>query len=128
MPRSLHPCPPAPCARRATGRGTGRLAVALSAASALAACVDTRPADYIAREAARDAIRPVLQRRLPGVPVEPAVNCVIDNASAGEIISLARAGAVGAPDPATVETVVTILRREGTIDCLATDGLSPFLR
>ncbi|MCU0912850.1 MAG: hypothetical protein MUE98_16505 [Rhodobacteraceae bacterium] len=94
----------------------------------LAACVDSRPADLIAREAAKEAVRPVLQRRLPGVPVEPAVNCVIDNASAGEIIALARAGAAGAPDPATVETVVGILSREGTIDCLATDGLAPFLR
>jgi hypothetical protein len=107
---------------------TARLAGALGLAAALGACVESRPADYIAREAAKDAVRPVLQRRLPGVPVEAAVNCVIDNASAGEILSLARAGAAGAPDPATVETVVGILRREGTINCLATDGLSPFLR
>ena len=128
MPRSRPPCPPEPCARRTTVRSLGRLAAALSAVAVLAACVDTRPADTIAREAAKDAVRPVLQRRLPGVPVEPAVNCVIDNASAGEIISLARAGAAGAPDPASVETVLAILRREGTIDCLATDGLSPFLR
>lgn len=114
--------PPAPNRRAAAALA------ALLPLLAAAGCVDTRPADFIAREAAKDAVRPVLQRRLPGVPVEPAVNCVIDNASAGEIIALARAGATGAPDPATVETVVVILRRPGTIDCLTTDGLAPFLR
>ncbi len=93
----------------------------------LTACVEN-PADYIAREAAKDAVRPVLQRRLPGVAVEPAVNCVIDNASAGEIISLAEDGVTGTPDAGTVQTVSTILRRQGTIDCLIREGLPALLR
>ena len=37
--------------------------------------------DEIARDAAKNAVRPVLQERLPGVPVEPASDCVIDNAT-----------------------------------------------
>ncbi|MCX7644251.1 MAG: hypothetical protein N2Z62_03015 [Rhodobacteraceae bacterium] len=108
---------------------TARLAgLAAALAAALGGCVETPPADLVARAAAKEAVRPVLQRRLPGVPLEPAVTCVIDNASAGEILRLARAGAAGTPDPATVDIVIAVLGRQGTIDCLATDGLAPFLR
>jgi hypothetical protein len=117
-----------PASRIAPPARASRPAAALGLAAVLGGCVESHPADLIAREAAKDAVRPVLQHRLPGVPVEPAVNCVIDNASAGEILRLARAGAAGVPDPATVDIAIAILRRQATIDCLATDGLAPFLR
>lgn len=84
--------------------------------------------DTVAREAAKSAVRPVLERRLPGVPVEPAVNCVIDNASADEIVTLARDGALaGEVSPATRRIVADILLRRGTIECLAEDGLPVLL-
>ena len=35
----------------------------------------------LARDAARTAVRPVLESRFPGVPLEPATDCVIDNAT-----------------------------------------------
>ena len=102
-------------------------ALAILALPLLAACVDSEPANYIAREAAKDSVRPVLQRRLPGVPVEPAVNCVIDNATASEILSLARAGITAEPTPETTQLVIEIVRRPDTVDCLITEGLPPLL-
>jgi hypothetical protein len=101
--------------------------LAVASALGLTACVDSEPANYIAREAAKDAVRPVLQRRLPGVPVEPAVNCVIDNATASEILSLAEDGVTGTPDDGTVRIVSDIVRRQGTIDCLIREGLPALL-
>ena len=91
----------------------------------LAACTPAAQ-DQLAREAARQAIRPVLEQRLPGVPVEPATDCIINNASAQEILSLA-ADAVGGVTASTVEIVTNIAVRPDTIECLATDGLPPLL-
>lgn len=101
--------------------------IALVAILGLSGCVDSPAANYVAREAAKDAVRPILQRKLPGVPVEPAVNCVIDNATASEILSLAEDGVTGTPDDGTVQTVTSILGRRGTIDCLVNEGLPALL-
>ncbi|MEL7104419.1 MAG: hypothetical protein AAGM21_00755 [Pseudomonadota bacterium] len=91
----------------------------------LAACAEVQ--NEIAREAARSAVRPVLAERLPGVPLEPATDCIIDNATAIEILSLAGDAAQGAPDAGTVETVLAIGTRTETITCLATEGLPVLL-
>jgi hypothetical protein len=95
------------------------------AALVLSACTAEQQ-DEIARDAAKNAVRPVLEERLPGVPVEPATDCVIDNATAKEILSLA-ADAVTGPTANTVEIVSDILVRQGTLTCLATEGLPPLL-
>ena len=92
---------------------------------ALTACT-TQMQDELARDAARNAVRPVLQQRLPGVPVEPATDCVIDNATGNEILALA-ADAVTGPTANTVEIVTDILSRPETLTCLATEGLPPLL-
>lgn len=85
--------------------------------------------DQVAREAAKSAVRPVLAKRFPGVPLEPAVNCVIDNATADEIITLARDGALqGQVTPQAQRVVTTILLRPETIGCLAEDGLPVLLQ
>ncbi|MEM9707161.1 MAG: hypothetical protein AAF871_00085 [Pseudomonadota bacterium] len=91
----------------------------------VAGCADLQ--NQVARDAAKSAVRPVLEERFPGVPLEPATDCVIDNATAGEILSLASDAALGRPDEGTVETVVTILARPETIACLATEGLPVLL-
>lgn len=83
--------------------------------------------DQLARDAAKTAVRPVLQQRLPGVPVEPATDCIIDNATASEILSLA-ADAVTGPTANTVQIVSNILVRPDTITCLANEGLPSLLR
>ena len=87
----------------------------------LAACTPGMQ-DELARDAAKSAVRPVLEERFPGVPLEPATNCVIENATANEILSLA-ADAVTGPTANTVEIVSDILSRPATLTCLATEGL-----
>ena len=100
--------------------------IGLTAALVISACTPMSR-DDLARGAARTAIRPVLAQRLPGVPVEPAVNCVIDNADSNELLALA-ADAVGGANASTAQIVTTILSRPGTIQCLATTGLPALLR
>ena len=71
----------------------------------LAACVPAagpdRPRDGPSRPCARCS--PSAFRVLP---LEPATDCVIDNATGAEIISLASDAALGRPDEGTVETVL----------------------
>ena len=83
-------------------------------------------ADEIARDQARKAVNPVLAERFPGVPLEPASNCVINNASASEIFQLARAGTTTVSQT-DVELIVQIATRPETIQCLLEDGIAPFL-
>ena len=105
-----------------------RLAIlALAALMGLSACGEDGLADQLARKEAKDAVRPVLAQRFPGVPLEPATDCVIDNASAGEIITLAKAGVTGL-GPKETQLVVEIATRPETIECLLKDGLAPFLK
>lgn len=83
--------------------------------------------DELARDAAKRSVNPVLADRFPGVPLEPASDCVIENASAGEITRLALAAAKPTVSDETRALVVEIATRPETIRCLATDGLAPFL-
>ena len=64
----------------------------------------------------------MLEERFPGVPVEAASDCIIDNANAQEILALA-ADAVTGPTTSTAEIVIRIASRPETIECIATDGL-----
>lgn len=91
----------------------------------LAACTP-QTQDELARDAAKRAVRPVIQSRFPGIPVEPATDCIIDNASASEILTLA-ADAVTGPTASTIEIVGNIAARPGTIRCLAEEGLPRIL-
>lgn len=91
----------------------------------LAAC-NSPLADEIARDAAKRSVNPVIAARFPGVPLEPATNCVIDNATGGEILQLASAAGTGANDSAT-RLVLEIAQRPDTIRCIATEGLPVLL-
>ena len=97
----------------------------LALVAPLAACTPTMQ-DELARDAARTAVRPVLERNFPGVPLEPATDCVINNATANEILVLA-GDAVTGPTASTVEVVSRIAARPGTIECLAREGLPAVL-
>ena len=92
----------------------------------LAAC-SPQQQDQIARDAARSAITPVVTDRFPGVPVEPAIDCIIDNASAAQIRALAADAVLGATQ-STVEIVTDIVSRPETLTCLAAEGLPALLR
>lgn len=93
---------------------------------ALSACAPVQ--DSLAREAARAAVRPVLAARFPGVPLEPATDCIIDNATAPELQRLARGLTQPVGDPGTTALVVDIATRPASLNCLTTTGLAPFLR
>ncbi|MEM9584579.1 MAG: hypothetical protein AAGA08_15830 [Pseudomonadota bacterium] len=93
---------------------------------ALIGCGEDGLADQLAREQARNAVNPVLAQRFPGVPLEPATNCVINEASASEILQLAKAGATGVSQT-DAELIVQIATRPDTIECLLKDGITPFL-
>ncbi len=98
---------------------------AIGALLALASCADVQ--DELARDAAKRTVRPALAENFPGVPLEPASDCVINNASASELTRLALAAGQPAVSPQTSALVVEIATRPETIRCLATDGLAPFL-
>ena len=83
----------------------------------LAAC-DSATQDQIARNAAKSTVNRVVLERYPGVPVEPAINCIIDNATAQQIYALA-ADSVTGPTAATVEIVAGIVKQPDTVRCLA---------
>ena len=92
---------------------------------ALAACTPLQQ-DNLTREAAGRVIKPVLAERFPGVPLEPATDCVIDNASSSELLALA-ADAVTGPTANTAEIVSGVISRPATIECLAREGLPVLL-
>ena len=97
----------------------------IPAAALLLSCTQAQQ-DELTRDAAKRAVRPVLEERFPGVPLEPATDCIIDNASAGELLSLA-ADAVTGPTANTSEIVSDIAMRPETVRCLATEGLPVLL-
>ena len=101
------------------------LSVAVLCAATLAACT---PADQdrLTRDAARAAITPVLVDRFPGVPVAPAVDCIVDNANSRELLSLAAYSITG-PTANTVELVTNIVSRPDTLNCLLANGLPALL-
>ena len=92
---------------------------------ALVACTPAQQ-DELTRDAAKRAVRPVLAENFPGLPLEPATDCIIEHASSRELLSLA-ADAVTGPTASTVELVGIIASRPDTIRCLATEGLPALL-
>lgn len=94
-------------------------------AATLAACT---PADQdrLTRDAARAAITPVLVERFPGMPVQPAVDCIVDNANSRELLSLAADSLTG-PTANTAELVTNIVSRPDTLNCLLANGLPALL-
>lgn len=96
------------------------LGMAVLCAATLAACTPADQ-DQLSRDAARAAITPVLVERFPGVPVAPAVDCIVDNANSRELLSLAADSVIG-PTANTVELVTNIVSRPDTLNCLLANG------
>ncbi|ANT59696.1 hypothetical protein AYJ57_04515 [Salipiger sp. CCB-MM3] len=99
---------------------------ALGLVVVLAAC-SAQTQDQIARQAAKSTVARVVADRYPGVPVEPALDCVIDNASSTQIYALA-ADSVTGPTASTVEVVTDIVSKPETLTCLAAEGLPALVR
>ena len=90
-------------------------------AVALTGCTEVEQAvDATARQGAKGVVTEVLATRFPQVPkqlITPFTDCIIDNSSAGEIRTYAKAAVVGV-DEDTVTTVRDVLARPETIGCL----------
>ncbi|CAM4396312.1 hypothetical protein [Palleronia rufa] len=97
-------------------------ALAAAVGLALAGCTPVS-SDQLTRNAARAVVTKTLVNRYPGVPLEPALDCVIDNATTGELLGLASDSLTG-PTEATAQTVLTISRRPGTLQCFAGRGMT----
>ena len=92
----------------------------------LAACTPMQR-DQVAREAARSVVTRVVVERFPGVPVQPSINCLVDNATTDELLSLASEAVTG-PTAASAQTVTAIATRPLTVQCLAREGLPALMR
>ncbi|PZX18362.1 hypothetical protein LX81_00992 [Palleronia aestuarii] len=82
--------------------------------------------EVVTRDAARSLVARVVVKQYPAFPVEPATDCILANASAPEIRSLASNTVIG-PTAATIQTVSVIAERVETMRCLAARDL-PALR
>ena len=74
------------------------------------------------RSAAKATVTQIATERFPGVPVTPITDCVIDNATVTEIVTMARFS-VGPLDARAIEAVLGIVGRPDTIQCLTEEGL-----
>ena len=98
----------------------------VTALVALVGCEQTsQAADQLAHTSAKTAVNETLATRIPGVPkqaVTPFTDCVIDNATAREIVEFATAAVTGVTDD-TATQVRTVLVRPETQNCIFQAGL-----
>ncbi len=101
-----------------------RLITALPLALLVAGCTAASDAaDEIARDQAKSVVNGVVEQRFPGVNVAPVTDCIIDQASAREILSLAGASVTGVTDQ-TISTVIEIAERPEASKCILRNGLA----
>ena len=90
----------------------------------LSACTAANDAaDALARDRAKAVVNGVVEQKLPGVNAAPVTDCIIDAASAGEIVSIAGASVTGVT-ASTVEKVLEIARRPEAVQCIAENSLT----
>ena len=101
-----------------------RTVAAFASVVFLAGCLqDIGPAgDMLARDVAKGVVNSVVQSRLPGVNAAPVTDCIIDNASGAEILTIAEAAVVGTTQ-ATNDLVVKIAQRPDTVRCALNNSL-----
>ena len=99
--------------------------VAILSLLALSACV-VPTTEELTRNAAKSTVNRVVVSRFPALPLEPSINCIIDNATQGEILGLASDSVTG-PSEATIQNVISIIRRPSTVQCIAATGVPALL-
>ncbi|SMX31156.1 hypothetical protein [Actibacterium lipolyticum] len=105
-----------------------RLAALFVGALALSGCdVANGIAEQTTRDLAKQTVNGVVEQRFPGANVAPYTDCVIDNASTQEILTLAGEAVSGSPSQKAVETVVEIAARPEATKCLTQAALSSFV-
>ena len=97
--------------------------IALAAAVSLTGClaVETAAVDT-GRAAAKAVVGPIVADTVPGAAGVVLTDCIIDNASGAEIVTIAESAVVGTTQ-ATTNLVMTIARRPETQRCAASSYL-----
>ena len=104
-----------------SGRGAAAAAVL---AVMLSGCgLAQQAADDAARGQAKRAVNAVVARTFPGVDAAPVTDCIIDAASAQELLQIASSSAVGAQGEVT-QLALQIAQRPKASSCIAQAGLS----
>ncbi|WP_341367004.1 succinate dehydrogenase [Yoonia sp. BS5-3] len=99
------------------------LPLTLVAAFGLSGCLDgATSVDDVARSGAKTVVNGIVEARFPGVDASVATDCIIDNASASEIVTIGQAALTGTTD-ATTSLVLEIAQRPDTVSCIAEDTL-----
>ncbi|MDT0681745.1 hypothetical protein RM543_03530 [Roseicyclus sp. F158] len=80
-------------------------------------------ADQVARTAARQVVNNVVAERFPGATVQPVTDCIINNASARQIVTVAADAGRAQPSPRSIQVVTDVLQEPGTLNCLSTRAL-----
>ncbi len=89
----------------------------------LAGCTTANDAaDTLARDRAKAVVNGVVQDKFPGLNAAPITDCIIDAASAREIIGIASASVTGV-NQSTVDTVLEIAQRPEAVTCIAENGI-----
>jgi hypothetical protein len=90
----------------------------------LAGCMqDLGPAgDILTRDVAKGVVNSAVKARFPGVDARPLTDCIIDNASSGEIVQIAEGALVGT-NQATTNLIVKIAERPETVRCTVNNSL-----
>ncbi len=95
--------------------------VLLSYLWALAAC-DTALGTNTTQSLAKSVVNNAIESRVPGVPVAPVTDCVIESASGSEIVDIANDGADGKVSEETVLLIAQISLRPQTVECFVNDA------
>ena len=98
------------------------LATILAAATLTGCAAANDAADAVARDRAKSVVNGVVADRFPGVNAAPITDCIIDAASAGEIISIASASVTGVNE-STVNTVLEIAQRPEAVTCITENSI-----
>ncbi|TNF22148.1 MAG: hypothetical protein EP318_04655 [Rhodobacteraceae bacterium] len=101
---------------------SARTWVSVAGLAALVAC-SPQSQDQLARGAAKSVVARAATERLPGVPVEPYTDCIIDNASSTQILALAADTVVGVT-ASSWEIITGIARKPATLECFLRAGMS----
>jgi outer membrane lipoprotein SlyB len=103
-----------------------RFAIGLTMATVLAGCNAVNDAaDTLARDRAKGVVNGVVDRQFPGVNAAPVTDCIIDAASANEILTIAGASVSGVTQ-STVDQVLEIARRPEAVQCIAENSMTLF--
>jgi len=101
-----------------------RVAAACLVLVTLSGCQATNQmADDFARERAKGVVNAVVADRFPGVNAAPVTDCIIDAASAREIVRIAGASVTGVT-PEVAQEIVGIAQRPEAVQCIAAKSLT----